>query len=425
MNNKKISLTVATLICLNTMIGAGLFINPALLAKYAGPFGFLGYIIAAIILLPIVLCIGELATLHPVSGGLYVYSQQYLGKRIGFLAAWSFFLAKSVSPILILHKIVSFFYIRSAFLQSFSPLTIDYTALMLLLSLIILGVKIGGRAQYFFISLKSIPVFFVFFMSLHLFSPAHFSGALPALADTMGLLPVAIFALTGFEVICGIGGLIENPERNIRRAILIAFSIMVTIATLFQLVFFGALGNVLGQVSEPVLSLASQAMPNYSFLGSMINSFVFASMMGGVFSMFASVCWYMHTFGTTGHFPFGNTLSKLNRHNVPWVGLLIQGFVAVLLIAITQEQASLQTMSVFALFISYGITTIAAFKARLKKLTTSLPIFVPPVAMIFCSYVIYICLQNIQKAGISFSFLGIFFTGIVIELLNTKFSKVK
>lgn len=420
MSHKKISLSIATLICLNTMIGAGLFINPALLAKYAGSFGFLGYVAAAIILLPIVLCISELATLHPVSGGLYVYSQKYLGKRVGFLAAWSFFLAKTVSPILILHKVVSFFYIRSTFLQSFSPLTIDYAALLLLLSLIIAGVKIGGRAQYFFISLKSIPVLFVFFMGLYVFSPAHFSGTFPALTDTMELLPIAIFALTGFEVICGIGGLIENPEQNIRRAILIAFSIMITIATLFQLVFFGAMGSELGKISEPVLSLASQAIPTFSFIGSMINSFVFASMIGGVFSMFASVCWYMHTFGTTGHFPFGNKLSTLNRHQVPWVGLLIQGALAVLFIGITQEQASLQTMSVFALFISYSITTIAAFKARLQKLTTRLPIFVPPVAMVFCGYVIYICLTNIQKAGISFSFLSIFFAGIILEFLTTR-----
>ncbi len=423
LTKSKISATTATLICLNTMIGAGLFINPAQLARMAGPFGFLGYIVAAIILFPTILCISSLAKLHPVSGGLYVYSQQYFGDRLGFLAAWSFFLAKTVSLMLILHKICLFFHARLSFLQTCSSLVIDYCALALVMTLIIIGVKIGGRAQYFFISLKSVPILFVLFFGAQMFMPINLSGALPSLIQTFDLLPVAIFALTGFEIICGIGGLIENPERNIRRAILTAFSIVVVIATLFQLCFFGAMGSSLGQQAEPVLGLALQALPNNQLLGSLVNSFVFASMLGGVFSMLASCCWYIHTFGVAGHLPFGRLLRKINRHEVPWVGVLMQGALAAFLITITQEQVALQTMSVFALFISYAITNLAALKARYRKAITDIPLVIPVLATLLCCYVVIICLQNIQKAGVSFTFLGVFFAGIIIELLTKKFSR--
>ena len=68
---------VAVLICINSIIGAGLFINPRPLTQFAGPYGFLVYMLGALLLTPLVLSVAELAKLHPVAGGLYVYSKTH------------------------------------------------------------------------------------------------------------------------------------------------------------------------------------------------------------------------------------------------------------------------------------------------------------------------------------------------------------
>ena len=118
----KISLFAAILITVNTMLGSGIFINPAPLAKIAGSFGFLGYFVSMIILIPIVLSIAELAKLHPTSGGLYVYSEKYINPLAGFISGWGYFLGKATAAALISKIVAVFLKNRIIFLQNFSTL---------------------------------------------------------------------------------------------------------------------------------------------------------------------------------------------------------------------------------------------------------------------------------------------------------------
>jgi len=421
-NTKKIGLTTAVLICLNTIIGAGLFINPQPLTKIAGPLGFIGYLISAIIMTPLIISIAELARLKPVSGGMYVYPKSYLGQWIGFFGGWCYFIGRTVTVAILNYKFATFFQARLPILENIPTLALTFFMIFFLILLNLLGASVGGKIQYVFTAMKSTPILFTLFLSLGFFDPSFFQFQPEHFANLYLTIPFVVFAFQGFEIICSIGNMIEDSAKNLRKAILISFCIAVCVAVVFQFTLFGCLGSALIETNEPILMLGLKALANYPLLGHIANSLVFAAMLGGGFSILTSNCWNLHVLAANNHLPFANILTKITSNNIPWVGLLIEGAVGCFILRITQNQASLQSMGVFATFIAFLLSAIAAVVAtkqnenRLIKISTKL-------ALISCSFILYLCLSNIIRDGVSFSFLSIFAIGLGLGAIKFFTSK--
>ncbi len=416
MTKNKISLVSAILICLNTVLGAGLFINPQALTQMGYHVGFVGYILSAIILFPLILSMAELAKLHPVSGGLYVYSKEYLGSGMGFLSGWSYFVGKTVSATLLTHTFVSFVQSQSAFLSGVPTIVLDYIMISVLIGLNIIGVHIGGRAQYFFAFLKFIPLAFVFIWGVAFFDITFFLTA-PSVAidQVFSLIPISLYALVGFEIICAVGGFVENPARNIKRAILIAFCITAVIVVSFQFVIFGSVGTELMTSNRPILLLALKAFSHMPILGRLLNGFVFTSILGAAFSMYTGNCWNLHACAADNHLPGKKILTQVNKKQVPWGALLVEAIIAFFIITITKKQIPLQNMAVWGIFMSYLMVALAAYWATKKNKSMSIGPGVACLAVAGCLYVILLCLQNIIRFGISVPFLTVFFAGLLLS----------
>ncbi len=412
---EKMSPLRAILICVNSMIGAGLFINTKPLTNLAGSCGFLGYVIAAVILVPLILCIAELAALHPVAGGLYVYSRTHVGSWAGFFSSWAYFVGKTTSVAILMHKFIEYFYVRVNILQSVPLFALDCLMLFVLVFLNSAGIAVGGRVQYLFSTLKAIPIFFAFGLGFAYFNVSNF-GDICGLQDILCTVPIAIFPLLGFEVICSIGNMIEDSARNIKRVIITSFVVVAIIDVTFQLTTFGILGYELGNANEPILALGMKALSSYPILASTINGAVFASIIGACFSIMTSNCWNLHTIARNGHLPGGNFLMRINRNNVPWVSLSIEALLGCVVLFISVDQVPLQNMAVFAQIVSYFITALAAWYAvqsgALKKLSSLMPFF----AVGSCAFIMGICLQRIITFGVSLPFLLLFITGIAAAL---------
>jgi basic amino acid/polyamine antiporter, APA family len=417
MTKNKISLPIAVLICLNTILGGGIFINAQQLAITAGSAGFVGYILGSMVVFPLVLSLAELAKLQPVSGGLFVYVKEYTSDGFGFLSGWSYFIAKTVSAALLIHSFNSYFS-KSLGLAYIPILLLDYFVIFFLIFLNVVGVRIGGKAQYLFFLFKITPILFAFIFGTYLFNPDFF-----ALSDVGGsilqTIPVSLYALAGFEIICAVGGLVENPSVNIKRAIIISFFIVFSITTIFQLVVFGALGPHLKIISNLYSTLGRQAMPVFPELGNIVNGIVFASIIGGAMNILSGNCWNLKVLADNNFLPFSSFLSKTNSGSVPWVSLLVEGVIAALIITITKSKIHLQNMSVFALYTTFTLSAVAAFFAT-RKVVTSIPSWIPLLAVMSGSYVIALCFFNMIKFGVSISFLSIFLVGCISAFLKNR-----
>src|SRR5919106_190337 len=90
---KAMSLTDATMLVAGSMIGSGIFIVSADIArKVESPaFLLLAWVLTGIITLLGALAYGELAAMYPRAGGQYVFLRESMGPLMGFLYGWTLF----------------------------------------------------------------------------------------------------------------------------------------------------------------------------------------------------------------------------------------------------------------------------------------------------------------------------------------------
>ncbi len=90
---KEIRLYDAVMLVSGSMIGSGIFIVSADVARQVGSTGWLlaSWLLAGLLTMVGALCYGELTSMFPQAGGQYVFLQKAYGKLTGFLYGWSFF----------------------------------------------------------------------------------------------------------------------------------------------------------------------------------------------------------------------------------------------------------------------------------------------------------------------------------------------
>jgi APA family basic amino acid/polyamine antiporter len=90
---KAMTLTDATMLVAGSMIGSGIFIVSASMARTLGsPMWLLiAWIVTGVITLLGALAYGELAAMYPRAGGQYVFLRESMGPLMGFLYGWTLF----------------------------------------------------------------------------------------------------------------------------------------------------------------------------------------------------------------------------------------------------------------------------------------------------------------------------------------------
>ena len=87
----------AIMMGMGSIPGTGVFVSIGIAAGVAGPAVILAIAIAALVAISNGLSSAQLAANHAVSGGTYEYGYKYLNSWLGFIAGWTFLLAKTAS----------------------------------------------------------------------------------------------------------------------------------------------------------------------------------------------------------------------------------------------------------------------------------------------------------------------------------------
>ena len=91
---RAVGLFSLTAIAVNGMVGSGIFVLPAQVAKLLGPAGLSAYLAAGVAAGLIVLCFAEVGALFDRSGGPYLYARAAFGDFVGFEIGWMMLLAR-------------------------------------------------------------------------------------------------------------------------------------------------------------------------------------------------------------------------------------------------------------------------------------------------------------------------------------------
>jgi APA family basic amino acid/polyamine antiporter len=237
------------------IIGAGIFLNPAIVAQRVGS-GALTvgvWVIGGVIALAGAFCFAELGARRPRAGGGYVYLRDTFGPLPAFLYGWTLLLVIATGAI----AAVAVTFARYAAVlvglgeRSVVPLAIG--AIVILSVINYVGVRPGAATQNIFTVLKLVALagLIVFGLattrvpslpvsgSVSLPTPSGPSGLAAAIG--VALIPV-LFAYGGWQQTNFVAEEIIEPERTLPRALILGVAGVVLVYVMANIVYVRQLG---------------------------------------------------------------------------------------------------------------------------------------------------------------------------------------
>jgi APA family basic amino acid/polyamine antiporter len=470
---KRVNLFDGISIVAGAMIGSGIFIVSADIARNVGSPGWLlvVWLITGIITMIGAISYGELASMMPHVGGQYVYLREAYHPLIGFLFGWTTFLVIQCGTIAAVGVAFAKFsgvlfpwISEKNILLYLGPLKINSTMIVAIAMISLLtwvntkGIVTGKTVQNIFTSTKVIALFgfiaigFLATKSLTSYqinkeifwqaSKIGLSGkAIPvvgiALVTAIGSALVgSLFSADAWYNITYISGEVINPKRNVPLSLFIGTLIVSVLYLLTNFVYIKILPLRGSPAGADVISRGIQFATD-DRVGTSAMSVVFGDSAAVIMAIFIMISTFGCNNGLIMAGPrvyyamakdglFFKKVAEINKNGVPGFALIVQGVWAVLL-CLSGTYGNLLDYVIFAVLIFFTLTILSIFILRVKKPDIPRPYKafgypVVPSLYILTTLTIMVILL-IYKPDYTFPGLGIVLLGIPVFYLWRKFNK--
>lgn len=403
----KLSLPTAILININIMLGAGIFINTPTLAQRAGVLGAFMYVLIGILMLPLILSIAQLLRLHP-SGGFYTFAQKEINPFMGFLSGWSYFTSKVASCMLMIHVSVTLMQHIFPPLTAISPFILDALIVSFFCGLNLLNIKAGSAIQKMFIGFKTFPIIFAISTGVFLLQSDNFTYSNVKWDGLNSSLPLVIYAVIGFEAACSMSSKIKDAHKNAPLAVLISFTIVILIATVYQAIFYGALGQELALCSghcDTLPTLIHRLFGDTPFahkFGGIVHLAIASSTLGAAYGIIFSNSWNLHILAQNKHVWFSNFFTKSNKNLIPYACVIVEGILCLTYLAVSQGVlVPLQQIGALGCVIAYTFSVGALYRHSKNDKTSTINKWIPRLGLASCAILITACIRSFFINGMS------------------------
>ncbi len=412
---RSLGLIDATSLVAGSMIGSGIFLVTAAMARDVGSAAWILviWLVTGLLTMSAALSYGELAGMMPNAGGQYVYIQRAYGKLISFLYGWTVFtviqtgVIAAVAVAFANYSAVFFPALENEIFRIGDNFTFTNKQILAMFSIGLLtyintkGVKNGKIIQLVFTSAKLIALFALIIFGLYVgFHTDTFAtnftnmwdasktvlndnGTLTitklsgvALLGAMGATIInSLFSSDAWNNVTFIAGEIKDPKKNIPRSLFLGTLIVTVIYILANVAYLALLplhGTPDGSITQHGIMFASQDR-----VGAAAASVIMGNI--GVFVMAGLIM--VSTFGcNSGLILSGGRLfyamakdalffkqaGELNKHDVPAKALWFQCAWACIL-CVSGRYSDLLTYSTFASLLFYILTIGGLFILRKKE----------------------------------------------------------
>jgi basic amino acid/polyamine antiporter, APA family len=245
----------------NSILGAGIFGLPSLLAARLDGYSPLACVVAGCGALVVAAVIAEIASRFETTGGLYLYGREALGRFAGLLIAWLLLLTRIAAPAAAADLFASYFV---PFIPGLHGKAAEICLIALLIGHLALlnyvGVKTGKTVSDIFTTVKVglLAVFILAGLAIPFFRPELLVplnfGPTTAPGWFKALL-LLVFGYGGFEGALIVGGESHNPRRDMPFALLTALLLQVFLYTGVVYVVVSTLPNA-GASQRPLADAA-------------------------------------------------------------------------------------------------------------------------------------------------------------------------
>ena len=419
---KAMSLTDATMLVAGSMVGSGIFIVSASMARgLPSPMWLmLAWLLSSAMTIFGALAYGELAAMYPNAGGQYVFLRESMGPLMGFLYGWTFFIVIQTGTIAavavafgrflgVLFPAVSpdFFTwfpradVCVALLGCTDPanaitLGLNPQRLIGLLSVALLtwvnlrGVREGKFVQTTLTTLKTLALALLIILGLTVgrnataiaanFSAGHFSGDWTlsyTLIVAFGAAMVgSLFSSDAWIGVTFAAAEVKNPSRNLPLALVMGTGLVCLLYILANFAYLSVLP--FGGVAEGATVVARGIQHATQ---DRVATAVVETIFGVSAATIMAVAILISTFGCNnglilsgarvlyamaGDGLFFRKAGTLNRNNVPAFALIVQS-VWTALLCLTGTYNQLLNYVIFAALLFYVFTTVGLFMLRANR----------------------------------------------------------
>jgi basic amino acid/polyamine antiporter, APA family len=367
-----------TMVVIGGIIGAGIFLNPAIVAQrvHSAAFILTAWIIGGGVALIGALAFAELGARRPQAGGGYIYLTEAFGPLAAFLYGWTFLFIINSGGIA---AVAVTFARYSVDLLGISTAYIKPLAAALLVALAgvnYFGIRSGSITQNIFTVLKlaAVLIFVGIFLARGGASATtptetiHGLGVVRALG--IALIPV-LFAYGGWQYSNNIASEIVDPERTLPRSLGIGIAVVIAVYVLANVAYIRALGPA-GLAASLAPAADTMRVVMGPLGGALMAIGIIVSTIGFVNSGILSAPRMLQAMSADGlFFRFASRLHP--KYRSPAGGILIQAVWAVAL-ALSGTYGQLLDYVVFGDWIFFGliVATIFAYR-RLDARTGATP----------------------------------------------------
>jgi basic amino acid/polyamine antiporter, APA family len=392
---RDLGIWTAAALVVGTVIGSAIFLVPNDMVKSVGSPGmvFAVWIFGGMLSLFGALSYAELAAALPQAGGEYVYLREAYGPVWAFIYGWTqMWVAKSGS---IATLATGFFIYLANFRPELNgvwvvvplplgeagqPLEIRYGQLLAMAVIVVLafinyfGVKVGGDLQVVVTLLKVglIVAIIVIGLGTGHGSVANYHTSIPAAGGITGFfaaLVAALWAYDGWNNVSLVASEIQEPQRNLPRALILGTLVVIVIYLSANLAYFYVL---------PASEVASSMRVAAETMRHVLSSYGLGNFGANAVSVVAMISIFAALNGSIlsgSRVPFAMARDGLffkriafvhPQHRTPSVSILALSAWGALLVLSGRYQ-QLYTYVIFASVILYGMATAAVIVLRFKR----------------------------------------------------------
>jgi APA family basic amino acid/polyamine antiporter len=401
MNEKRLELVrglgpwASLAIVVGTMIGTGIFLKPAEMAREGRSISivFAAWIVGGLLSIFGALSYAELGAAIPEAGGEYAYLRRGFGPVWGYLFGWmhsivgrpssaasiaagmmrflAFFLPAVAAPIFTVHLAIpgpTRWIPPYDFVFTWAqPLAVFW--LLVMTGVNYLGVRLGGGVQVFLTAIKVVSVVIVIGVALLLpGSSTHAADPVWPSAVNTGLLSAflaalaaALWAYDGWEDLNLVGSEVANPQRNFPRALVGGVGLVALVYVLFsaaclKVLPFQEMANSQHVASDVLARVIGRGTATWITLAMVISA------LGSMNSSILSGARVPYAMARDGIF-FKIADGIHPQYRTPGRALLFQGVLASVM-ALSGTFEELTNLFIFAGWIFYGLAVVALFRLR-------------------------------------------------------------
>ena len=359
----------------------GLYTIFALALGAAGGFFWWGFLIVLAGQLLVAFVLAELSSVWPLEGGLFQWTRRLAGRTAGWAAGWAY-----IWTLILL--VTAQCYAAAPFVAGLVGIDSPGNWTLLGIAVVVLGLAttanlLGPRALKIFVAVSITAeligsvvigtVLLVFFRQQPL--SVLFEGAGSA-APTVGALLAGValigWSFIGFESAGDIAEEVEEPKRNVPKALVLSLVIVAAIVMYAGLALILAIPNLgavfSGQVEDPIFgTLAAQ-------LGAGVAKPLFAvvvlAFLAGIVAVQVAVSRVLYSLARERELPAAGWLRQLSGSaNVPRNAILVSAVAAgvPLFVALSENAyATLISMATIGFYIAFAFPVLASLRARLQ-----------------------------------------------------------